>query len=236
MKARALGRTGIQVSPYCLGTMMFGRFGNPDPDDCVRIVHRALEAGINFVDTADVYGPAGVSEEIVGRALQGRRDDVVLATKVGGSMGEDPNRSGGSRRWIVTAVENSLRRLRTDRIDLYQIHHPDPQTDIEETLSALTDLVRSGKVRAIGASNTRPRRSSRRSGRPSGAAWSASAPSSPHTPSSTAASSARSCPPAGATAWARWCGVRCPWACSPAATARAGPNHGPNGCTGCPGT
>lgn len=154
MKTRALGRTGIQVTPYCLGTMMFGRFGNPDPDDCVRIVHRALDAGINFVDTADVYGPGGTTEEIVGRALRGRRDDVVLATKVNGSMGADPNRGGGSRRWIVAAVENSLRRLRTDRIDLYQIHHPDPRTDIEETLSALTDLVRSGKVRAIGASNT----------------------------------------------------------------------------------
>jgi aryl-alcohol dehydrogenase-like predicted oxidoreductase len=154
VKTRALGRTGIQVSPYCLGTMMFGRFGNPDPDDCVRIVHQALDAGINFVDTADVYGPGGMSEEVVGRALQGRRDDVVLATKVGGSMDEDPNRSGGSRRWIVAAVENSLRRLRTDHIDLYQIHHPDPRTDIEETLSALTDLVRSGKVRAIGSSNT----------------------------------------------------------------------------------
>ncbi|MFV2177650.1 aldo/keto reductase [Actinomadura sp. LOL_016] len=154
MKTRALGRTGIQVTPYCLGTMMFGRFGNPDPDDCVRIVHRALDAGINVVDTADVYGPGGTTEEIVGRALRGRRDDVVLATKVNGSMGPGPNHGGGSRRWIVAAVENSLRRLRTDHIDLYQVHHPDPRTDIEETLSALTDLVRSGKVRAIGSSNT----------------------------------------------------------------------------------
>ncbi|MGW6495242.1 aldo/keto reductase [Nonomuraea angiospora] len=150
---RPLGRTGIQVTPYCLGTMMFGKVGNPDHDDCVRIVHRALDAGINFVDTADVYGPRGESEEIVGKALKGRRDDVVLATKVNGSMGEDPNRGGSSRRWIVTEVEHSLRRLRTDHIDLYQIHHPDPHTDIEETLSALTDLVRSGKVRAIGSSN-----------------------------------------------------------------------------------
>ncbi|MER6946776.1 aldo/keto reductase [Nonomuraea sp. NPDC000554] len=150
---RPLGRTGIQVSPYCLGTMMFGQVGNPDHDECVRIIHRALDAGINVVDTADVYGPRGESEEIVGKALKGRRDDVVLATKVNGSMGEDPNRGGSSRRWIVTEVEHSLRRLRTDHIDLYQIHHPDPHTDIEETLSALTDLVRSGKVRAIGSSN-----------------------------------------------------------------------------------
>jgi aryl-alcohol dehydrogenase-like predicted oxidoreductase len=150
---RELGRTGIQVSPYCLGTMMFGQAGNTDEDDCVRIIHRALEAGINFVDTADVYGPGGKSEEIVGRALKGRRDDIVLATKVNGSMEEDPNRGGSSRRWIITAVEHSLRRLQTDHIDVYQIHHPDPRTDVDETLSALTDLVRSGKVRAIGSSN-----------------------------------------------------------------------------------
>jgi aryl-alcohol dehydrogenase-like predicted oxidoreductase len=149
---RELGRTGIQVSSYCLGTMMFGQAGNTDRDDCVRIIHRALDAGINFVDTADVYSHSE-SEEIIGTALKGRRDDVVLATKVNGSMGEDPNRGGSSRRWIVTAVEHSLRRLQTDHIDLYQIHHPDPRTDIEETLSALTDLVRSGKVRAIGSSN-----------------------------------------------------------------------------------
>jgi aryl-alcohol dehydrogenase-like predicted oxidoreductase len=153
VKMRELGRTGIQVSPYCVGTMMFGQAGNTDEDDCVRIIHRALEAGINFVDTADVYGPGGKSEEIVGRALKGRRDDIVLATKVNGSMGEDPNRGGSSRRWIITAVEHSLRRLQTDHIDVYQIHHPDPRTDVEETLSALTDLVRSGKVRAIGSSN-----------------------------------------------------------------------------------
>ncbi|MFD7659155.1 aldo/keto reductase [Actinosynnema sp. NPDC059797] len=153
MRMRPLGRTGIQVSPYCLGTMMFGPAGNPDRDDCARIVHRALDAGINFIDTADVYGPRGASEEIVGEALKGRRDDVVLATKVNGPMGDDPNRRGSSRRWITTAVEHSLRRLRTDHVDLYQVHHPDPGTDVEETLSALTDLVRSGKVRAIGTSN-----------------------------------------------------------------------------------
>ncbi|MBI0317698.1 MULTISPECIES: aldo/keto reductase [Streptomyces violaceusniger group] len=153
MRTRELGRTGIRVSPYCLGTMMFGRAGNPDHDDCVRIIHRALDSGINFIDTADVYGPHGESEDIVGKALKGRRDDIVLATKVNGRMGEDPNRGGSSRRWIITEVEQSLRRLGTDHIDLYQVHHPDPHTDIEETLSALTDLVRSGKVRAIGSSN-----------------------------------------------------------------------------------
>lgn len=152
MKMRALGRTGIQVSPYCLGTMKFGQVGNTDHDDCVRIVHRALDAGINFVDTADVYSD-GEAEEILGRALKGRRDEVVLATKVNGSMGADPNRTGNSRRWIISEVEQSLRRLQTDHIDLYQVHHPDPWTDIEEPLSALTDLVRSGKVRAVGCSS-----------------------------------------------------------------------------------
>jgi aryl-alcohol dehydrogenase-like predicted oxidoreductase len=133
--------------------MMFGPAGNPDRDDCVQIINRALDAVINFIDTADVYGPHGVSEEIVGAALNGRRGDVVLATKVNGPMGDDANRCGSSRRWISTEVEHPLRRLQTDHIDLYQIHHPDPQTDIEETLSALTDLARSGKVRAIGTSN-----------------------------------------------------------------------------------
>ncbi|MEU8054676.1 aldo/keto reductase [Microbispora bryophytorum] len=151
MKYRTLGRTGIAVSPYCLGTMMFGAMGNPDHDDSIRIIHRALDAGINFVDTADVYS-AGESEVIVGKALKGRRDDVVLASKVHYPMGDDPNHRGNSRRWIMTAVENSLRRLQTDHLDLYQIHRPDPAVDVEETLSALSDLVRSGKVRAIGAS------------------------------------------------------------------------------------
>ncbi|MER7276246.1 aldo/keto reductase [Dactylosporangium sp. NPDC000244] len=151
MRYRTLGRTGIQVSPYCLGAMMFGAIGNPDHEDSVRIIHRALDAGINFIDTADVYS-RGESEEIVGKALQGRREDVVLATKVNGAMGDDPNRRGTSRRWIMAEVEHSLRRLRTDYIDLYQVHRLDPTVDIEETLSALTDLVRSGKVRAIGSS------------------------------------------------------------------------------------
>src|SRR3954453_15064636 len=150
MRYRTLGRTGIQVSPYCLGAMMFGAIGNPDHDDSIRIIHRALDAGINFVDTADMYS-RGESEEIVGKALKGRRDNVVLATKVNGAMGDDPNERGISRRWIIAEVENSLRRLQTDYIDLYQIHRPDPTVDIEETLSALTDLIRSGKVRAIGS-------------------------------------------------------------------------------------
>jgi aryl-alcohol dehydrogenase-like predicted oxidoreductase len=149
---RILGRTGIQVSPFALGTMKFGPYGNPDPDDCVRIIHRALDAGINFIDTADVYGGNGETERIVGKALQGRRDDVVLATKFNGPMGDDPNRQGNSRRWIVTAVEDSLRRLGVDYIDLYQVHHVDHRTDMEETLAALTDLLRAGKVRAIGTS------------------------------------------------------------------------------------
>ena len=151
MHYRALGRTGIQVSPYALGAMMFGPMGNPDHDDAIAMIHKALDAGINFIDTADRYS-AGESEEIVGKALKGRREHVVLATKVHGPMGEDPNQQGNSRRWIIAEVENSLRRLQTDYIDLYQIHRPDPSTDIEETLSALTDLIRSGKVRATGHS------------------------------------------------------------------------------------
>jgi aryl-alcohol dehydrogenase-like predicted oxidoreductase len=149
---RTLGRTGIQVSPFALGTMKFGPYGNPDPGDCVRIIHKALDAGINFVDTAEVYGRDGETERIVGRALRGRRDDVVLATKFNGPMGTGPNRQGNSRRWIMTAVEDSLRRLGVDHIDLYQAHHVDHRTDMEETLSALTDLLRAGKVRAIGTS------------------------------------------------------------------------------------
>jgi aryl-alcohol dehydrogenase-like predicted oxidoreductase len=149
---RALGRTGIRISPLCLGTMMFGAWGNTDHDECVRIVRAALDAGVNAVDTADVYAH-GESEEIVGRALRGRRDDVVIATKFHNPMGESPNRRGNSRRWIMQAVEDSLRRLGTDWIDLYQVHRPDPLTDIDETLGALTDLVRHGKVRYIGTSS-----------------------------------------------------------------------------------
>jgi aryl-alcohol dehydrogenase-like predicted oxidoreductase len=152
MEHRTLGRTGVKVSPLCLGAMMFGAWGNPDHDDSVRIIHRALDAGINFIDTADVYS-RGESEEIVAKALAGgRRDSVVLATKVHGTMGDDPNMFGNSRRWIVQECENSLRRLGTDWIDLYQIHRPEADTDIDETLGALTDLVRAGKVRYIGSS------------------------------------------------------------------------------------
>jgi aryl-alcohol dehydrogenase-like predicted oxidoreductase len=151
MKYRTLGRTGIVVSPYCLGAMMFGTMGNPDHDDSIRIIHRALDAGINFIDTADVYS-RGESEVIVGKALKGRRDGVVLASKVHYPMGDDPNHRGNSRRWIIAAAENSLRRLQTDHLDLYQVHRPDPTVDVEETLSALSDLIHSGKVRAIGTS------------------------------------------------------------------------------------
>ena len=151
MEYRTLGRTGIQVSPYALGTLMFATVMGNAPEDSARIIGKALDAGINLIDTADAYGD---SEDVVGKALEGRRDEVVLATKFGRPIGQDPNHQGASGRWIVTAVENSLRRLRTDYIDLYQLHRPDPRTDIEETLAALTDLIRSGKVRAIGASQT----------------------------------------------------------------------------------
>src|SRR5438105_6203155 len=152
MELRKLGPTGVEVSPLCLGAMMFGAWGEPDNDESIRIIHRALDAGINFVDTADVYA-RGESEEIVGQALAGgRRDNVILATKVHGTMGDDPNEFGNSRRWIIREVENSLRRLRTDFIDLYQVHRPEADTDVEETLAALTDLQRAGKIRAFGCS------------------------------------------------------------------------------------
>ncbi len=150
MHYRTLGRTGIKVSPYALGALALGtHIGNPDHDDSVRIIHKALDAGINFIDTADAYGE---SEVVVGKALKGRRDSVVLATKFSRPIGDDPNHQGASRRWIMTAVENSLRRLQTDYIDLYQLHRPDPGTGIEETLSALSDLIHSGKVRVVGGS------------------------------------------------------------------------------------
>ncbi len=152
MDHRTLGRTGVHVSPLCLGAMMFGAWGETDHDECIRIIHRALDAGINFVDTADVYA-RGESEEIVGKALAGgRRDDVVLATKFHGTMGDDPNQAGNSRRWILREVEASLERLQTDWIDLYQVHRWDPWTDHDETLAALTDLVAQGKVRYVGSS------------------------------------------------------------------------------------
>ncbi|MFI1965875.1 aldo/keto reductase [Streptomyces pathocidini] len=151
MERKVLGATGISVSECCLGAMMFGAWGNPDQDEGVRVIQRALDGGINFIDTADVYS-LGESEEIVGRAIKGRRDEVVLATKGHSPMGEDPNRQGNSRRWLTQALEDSLRRLGTDHVDLYQVHRPDPTTDIDETLSALSDFVRAGKVRAIGHS------------------------------------------------------------------------------------
>ncbi|SHN16982.1 aldo/keto reductase [Cryptosporangium aurantiacum] len=151
MRYRKLGRTGVEVSVQCLGAMMFGAIGNRDHDESERIIHRALDAGINFVDTADVYS-RGESEQIVGKALRGRRDDVVLATKCFNPMGDDRNQRGGSRRWITRAIEDSLRRLGTDYIDLYQVHRHDWDTDLEETLGALTDLVRAGKVRYLGSS------------------------------------------------------------------------------------
>jgi len=151
MELRTLGRTGVEVSSLCLGAMMFGAWGTTDHDESIRIIHRALDAGINFVDTADVYSQ-GESEEIVGKALAGRRDEVVLATKFHGRMGDGPNRGGNSRRWIFQEVEASLRRLQTDYIDVYQAHRPDPGCGVDETLGALTDLVRAGKIRYFGSS------------------------------------------------------------------------------------
>jgi aryl-alcohol dehydrogenase-like predicted oxidoreductase len=151
MEYRTLGTTGVRVSTHCLGAMMFGSWGNTDVDACVRMVHEALDAGINFVDTADVYS-AGESERIVGKALAERRDEVVLATKVHGRIGPGKNDEGNSRLWITREVESSLRRLGTDHIDLYQIHRPEPQTAIDETLGALTDLQRAGKIRYFGSS------------------------------------------------------------------------------------
>ena len=152
MDLHNLGRTGIKVSPLCLGAMMFGAWGNPDHDESIRIIHRALDAGINFIDTADVYSQ-GESEVIVGKALSTKdRSKIVLATKVHSPMGDDPNSRGNSRRWIIAECENSLRRLGTDHIDLYQIHRPDEGVDIDETLGALSDLVHQGKIRNFGSS------------------------------------------------------------------------------------
>jgi aryl-alcohol dehydrogenase-like predicted oxidoreductase len=151
MRYEAFGRTGVQVSRLCFGAMMLGKWGNPDHDDSVAVLHAALDAGINFIDTADVYS-AGESEEIVGKAIAGRRDDVVLATKFFSVMGEERNMRGGSRRWIMRECEESLRRLGTDHLDLYQVHRLDPEVDIDETLGALSDLVHQGKVRYLGTS------------------------------------------------------------------------------------
>ncbi len=152
---RRLGHSGIEVTTVALGAMMFGSWGNEDADECRRMVHLALDRGITLFDTADMYD-AGVSEQILGEALRGRRDEVVLATKVGNPMAGDTARSGLSRRWIVQACEDSLRRLQVDHIDLYQAHRPDPATPLDETLAAFDELVTSGKVRAIGTSTFSP--------------------------------------------------------------------------------
>lgn len=152
MQHNILGRTGISVSRYALGTMHLGAWGNSDLQDAIRLIHTALDSGINLIDTADMYSN-GEAEQIVGQAIKGRRDEVVLATKGHFPMGADPNQRGNSRRWITRAVEDSLRRLDTDSIDLYQIHRPDPNTDIDDTLSVLSDLVRAGKIMAIGSSD-----------------------------------------------------------------------------------
>jgi aryl-alcohol dehydrogenase-like predicted oxidoreductase len=151
VKYRALGRTGMNVSTLCLGTMVLGPWGNQDEDDCVRIINHALDAGINFFDTADVYG-GGESERILGRALKGRRDSVVIGTKFRAKVGDDQTSMGASRRWIMLAVDNSLRRLGTDWIDVFYVHRPDLATDFAETISALSDLVRQGKIRTFGTS------------------------------------------------------------------------------------
>ncbi|GAA5135415.1 aldo/keto reductase [Pseudonocardia adelaidensis] len=155
MQYRTLGSTGVQVSSLCLGAMMFGKWGNPDHDDSIAVIRTALDAGVNIIDTADVYS-GGESEAIVGKAIAGRRDEVVLATKVSSPMGPGRDERGASRRWIVRACEGSLRRLGTDHIDLYQVHRPDPATDLDETLGALSDLVRAGKIVYAGSSTFSP--------------------------------------------------------------------------------
>ena len=151
MQYRTLGRTGVQVSTLALGAMNFGAIGRTSQDEATAIVDAALEAGINLIDTADMYGQ-GESEELVGKAIAGRRDDLVLATKATMPMGDERNHQGSSRRWLVTALDDSLRRLGVDHVDLYQIHRWDPSTSDEETLSALTDLQRAGKIRSFGSS------------------------------------------------------------------------------------
>jgi aryl-alcohol dehydrogenase-like predicted oxidoreductase len=151
MQYRTFGRTGVQVSTLALGTMNFGARAHTTQEDATAIVDAALEAGVNLIDTADMYG-AGESEEMVGRAIAGRRDDIVLATKATMPMGDERNHRGSSRRWLVTELDNSLRRLGVDHVDLYQMHRWDPTTSDEETLSALTDLQRAGKIRYFGSS------------------------------------------------------------------------------------
>ena len=201
MRTRSLGTTGLRVSNLCLGAMMFGAWGNRDHDDSISIIHTALDAGINFIDTADVYS-AGESEEIVGKAIQGRRDEVVLATKFHGAMGEDPNAQGNSRRWIIQEVDNSLRRLGTDHIDLYQVHRPEPGTDIDDTLSALSDLVHQGKVRYLGSSTFPADAIVEAQWVAEKRGTSGSGASSRRIRSSCAASRIVSCPHARSTAWA----------------------------------
>ena len=213
--------------------MMFGGWGNPDQDKSIGIIHRALDAGITFIDTADVYSQ-GESEEIVGRALAGgRRDQVVLATKVHGQMGDDPNAQGNSRRWIIRECEASLRRLRTDWIDLYQIHRPDPSCDIDETLGALTDLVRAGKVRAIGSSTFPPSQIVEAQWVAERGAGSGSSASSRRTRCSSGESRPRCCPSASSTAWASSPGGPCAAASSSEATASVSPHPAACARSGC---
>ena len=221
MKYRTLGRTGIKVSPYCLGAMMFGGIGNADHDDCIRIIHKALDFGINFIDTADRYSK-GESEEIVGKALKGRRDNIVLATKVHGPMGEDPNQQGNSRRWIMQAVEASLRRLQTDHIDLYQIHRPVARHRHRgDAVGADRPHARGqgARDRIVDLPGLRDRRSAMGGGaaRPGALPHRTAALFDPQ-PQRRTRGAARS---ARRTAWARWSGARWRRACSPAATARA---------------
>ena len=151
MQYRQLGSSGMRVSALALGTMMFGKWGNPDEQECISMVESALSAGVTLFDTADIYD-FGQSEEILGRALIGRRDSVVLATKVGNAMSDDPRQRGLSRRWVLQSCDASLRRLGTDHIDLYQMHRPDPDTPIDETLLAFDELIQAGKIRAVGTS------------------------------------------------------------------------------------
>jgi aryl-alcohol dehydrogenase (NADP+) len=152
MHYRKLGRSGLKVSPICLGTMMFG--GPTDEATSTRIIARAREAGINFIDSADAYNK-GNSEQVVGRAIANNRHGIVLATKLANPMGDDPNRGGLSRRWVLQAAEESLKRLGTDYIDIYYLHKEDHSTPLEETVRAMGELVRAGKIRYFGVSNYR---------------------------------------------------------------------------------
>jgi aryl-alcohol dehydrogenase-like predicted oxidoreductase len=181
MEYRPLGRTGVSVSQLCLGAMMFGAFGNSDHDDAIKIIHKALDAGINFIDTADGYS-AGESEEILGQALAGgRRESVVLAVKFGPPFSADPNHRGASRRWITEGVEGSLRRLQTDWIDVYQVGVPDPNTDIDETLGACPTSCAPERSDPSARQRFPPLRLRRPSGPPSAVATDGFVPSSPPT-------------------------------------------------------